>query len=149
MYKILKYGFVCIILLVSCKETNKDQVNNTMVEVQEVQTPNIIYIMADDLTTQAISAYGGIYRDLAPTPNIDRIANEGMLFQDALCTNAICGPSRAAILTGKYSHVNGYYKNYKGGVFDNKQWTYPQALQQSGYQTALVGKWHLDRKSVV
>jgi len=60
-----------------------------------------------------------------------------------LCTNAICGPSRAAILTGKYSHVNGYFKNYKGGVFNNQQWTYPQSLQASGYQTALIGKWHL------
>jgi len=143
MYKILKYGFVCIILLVSCKETNKDQVNNTMVEVQEVQTPNIIYIMADDLTTQAISAYGGIYRDLAPTPNIDRIANEGMLFQDALCTNAICGPSRSAILTGNYSNVNGYYKNESGGKFDASKWTFPQEFQKNGYQTALFGKWHL------
>ena len=61
--------------------------------------PNIIYIMADDLTTQAISAYGGIYKDIAPTPQIDKIAQEGMLFQDVLCTNSICGPSRAAILT--------------------------------------------------
>ena len=67
--------------------------------------PNIIYIMADDLTTQAISAYGGIYKDIAPTPNIDKVAKEGMLFQDVLVTNAICGPSRAAILTGNYSNL--------------------------------------------
>ena len=76
--------------------------------------PNIIYIMADDLTTQAISAYGGIYKDIAPTPQIDKIAHEGMLFQDVLCTNSICGPSRAAILTGNYSNLNGYYKNESG-----------------------------------
>ena len=105
--------------------------------------PNIIYIMADDLTTQAISAYGGIYKDIAPTPNIDKIANEGMLFQDVLCTNAICGPSRAAILTGNLSNKNGYYKNESGGKFDASQWTFPQEFQKNGYQTSLFGKWHL------
>lgn len=107
------------------------------------EQPNIIYIMADDLTTQAISAYGDIYKDIAPTPNMDRLAAEGMLFNDVLCTNAICGPSRAAILTGKYSHLNGYYKNENGGKFNVDQWTFPLAFQEAGYQTALFGKWHL------
>ena len=105
--------------------------------------PNIIYIMADDLTTQAISAYGGIYKDIAPTPNIDKVANEGMLFQDVLVTNAICGPSRAAILTGNYSNLNGYYKNESGGKFNSEQWTFPQEFQKQGYNTGLFGKWHL------
>lgn len=105
--------------------------------------PNILFIMADDLTTQAISAYGGIYKDVAPTPNIDQIAKEGILFKNFVCTNAICGPSRASILTGKYSHVNGYYKNEGGGKFNPDQWTFPQELQKQGYQTALFGKWHL------
>ena len=111
--------------------------------VVDIESPNIIYIMADDLTTQAISAYGGIYKDIAPTPNIDRLASEGMLFQDVLCTNAICGPSRAAILTGNYSNLNGYYKNESGGKFDDSQWTFPQEFQKNGYQTSLFGKWHL------
>lgn len=107
------------------------------------EKPNVIFILADDLTTQAISAYGDIYKDIAPTPNMDRLAKEGMLFEDVLCTNGICGPSRAAILTGKYSNKNGYYKNESGGRFDASQWTFPQAFQQAGYQTALYGKWHL------
>ena len=104
--------------------------------------PNIIFIFSDDHATNAISAYGGIYKDIAPTPNIDRIANEGALLTNALCTNAICGPSRAAILTGKYSHINGYYKNYKGGVFDSKQWTYPQELKKATYSLQSQLQWN-------
>lgn len=113
-----------------------------------LKKPNIIYIMADDLTTQAISAYGGIYKDIAPTPNIDKVAKEGMLFQDVLVTNSICGPSRAAILTGNYSNLNGYYKNESGGKFDDSKWTFPQEFQKSGYKTALFGKWHLGTEPV-
>ncbi|MDG1037324.1 MAG: sulfatase-like hydrolase/transferase, partial [Polaribacter sp.] len=104
--------------------------------------------MADDLTTQAISAYGGIYKEIAPTPNIDRVAGEGMLFQDVLVTNAICGPSRAAILTGNYSNLNGYYKNESGGKFNSEQWTFPQEFQKQGYKTGLFGKWHLGTEPV-
>ncbi|PHR93958.1 MAG: sulfatase [Leeuwenhoekiella sp.] len=127
--------------LLSCALKAKEKKAEETAAVAE--RPNIIYIMADDLTTQAISAYGGIYKDIAPTPNIDRIAGAGMLFQDVLCTNAICGPSRAAILTGKYSNENGYYKNESGGKFDDSQWTFPQEFQNNGYATSLFGKWHL------
>ena len=116
---------------------------NVSAKVAPTVKPNIIYIMADDLTTQAISAYGGIYKDIAPTPNIDKVAKEGMLFQDVLVTNAICGPSRAAILTGNYSNLNGYYKNESGGKFNSEQWTFPQEFQKQGYATGLFGKWHL------
>ena len=117
--------------------------NNIYCQKDDENRPNIIFILSDDHTTKAISAYGGLYKDIAPTPNIDRIANEGAILNNTFATNSICGPSRASILTGTYSHINGYYKNYKGGVFDNSQWTFPQELQKSGYNTALIGKWHL------
>ncbi|WP_445750220.1 sulfatase family protein [Polaribacter sp.] len=105
--------------------------------------PNIIFIFSDDHATNAISAYSKRFAAIAPTPNIDLLANEGAILTNAFSTNAICGPSRASVITGKYSHVNKYYKNYQGGYFDGSQWTFPKALQAGGYETALVGKWHL------
>lgn len=135
-YSLFFSNFIALlILLSSCKSATSSLKDN--------QKPNVIYIMADDLTMQAISAYGGIFKDIAPTPNIDRLAKEGMTFNDVICTNAICGPSRACILTGKYAHVNGYYKNEYGGVFNPNQWTFPQEFKKNNYQTSLFGKWHL------
>lgn len=134
-----------VLVLLSCSTR---LANDNKTSTSNSTKPNILYIMADDLTTQAISAYGGIYKDIAPTPNMDRLAREGMLFQDVLCTNAICGPSRAAILTGNYSHLNGFYKNESGGQFNADQWTFPQAFQKNGYQTCLFGKWHLGSEPV-
>lgn len=110
--------------------------------VQE-QRPNVIFILSDDHTTQAISAYGSIYEDICPTPNIDKLAAEGMLFTNAFCTNSISGPSRASILTGLYSHVHGFYKNEGGLPFDSTLMTFPRLFHENGYNTAMVGKWHL------
>ncbi len=99
--------------------------------------PNIVFIMADDHAYQAISAYNNI---LTQTPNIDKIAKQGMLFTNACVTNSICAPSRAVILTGKHSHLNGKIDNYF--PFDTTNITFPQILQKNGYQTAMFGKLH-------
>jgi len=108
-----------------------------------VQRPNIIYIMSDDHAYQALSAYGGPLKDMAPTPNIDRIARDGMRFDRCLVTNSISGPCRAVILTGKYSHLNGFVANEGQKPFDGSQQTFPKLFQKAGYSTAIIGKWHL------
>jgi len=110
---------------------------------QTPQRPNILFIMADDHAFQALSAYGGPLADLAPTPNIDRIADAGMLFNQCFVTNSICGPSRATIFTGKYSHKNGFIDNTGGSKFDFSQNSFPKELQKAGYKTAVIGKLHL------
>ncbi len=115
----------------------------TGAEHQSKQKPNIIFIMSDDHAYQAISSYGGPLAELAPTPNIDRIAEEGMRFERCMVTNSICGPSRATILTGKYSHQNGFVDNTWGTKFDFSQLTFTKVLQKAGYKTAVIGKLHL------
>ena len=128
--KHLGLGVILIILMTGCQQQKKKDLANT-------ERPNIIFMMADDHAYQAISAYSD---KLTQTPNIDRIANEGMIFTNACVTNSICGPSRAVILTGKHTHLNGKTDNYH--PFDTTQVTFPQLLQEAGYQTAMFGKLH-------
>ncbi|MHC4881851.1 MAG: sulfatase family protein [Planctomycetota bacterium] len=108
------------------------------VPVEEVSKPNILYIMSDDHAKNAISCYGN--KDIQ-TPALDRLGREGMRFEHALTPNSFCSPSRAAVLTGKYSHKNGVTKLNQ--EFDGSQQTFPKLLQKAGYETALFGKWHL------
>jgi len=100
--------------------------------------PNILFIMTDDHASHAMSCYGS---RINTTPNIDRIASEGIRFENCFCTNSICAPSRAVILTGKHSHLNGVRDNALR--FDGTQQIFPRLLQQGGYQTVMIGKWHL------
>ena len=100
-----------------------------------------MFIFTDDHAPHAIGAYDGWLKSVNPTPNIDKLAAEGMLFVNSFCTNSICGPSRAVIQTGKHSHKNGFMNN--GNTFDWNQQTFPKLLQKAGYQTAIYGKSHL------
>ena len=103
--------------------------------------PNILFIMSDDHAAHGISAYGGRLAKIAPTPNLDRLAQEGALFQNAFCTNSICSPSRACVLTGQYNHVNGAV-DLGGRVEPGKQMLAIE-MKKAGYESAMIGKWHL------
>ena len=117
------------------------------VATAEAKRPNILFIFSDDHAINSISAYHGPLAKVAPTPGIDRLATEGAVFVNSFCGNSICGPSRATILTGKHSHKNGFMRNTNRG-FDQSQWTVSKTLQQAGYSTAVIGKWHLKNTPV-
>lgn len=106
------------------------------------QGPNVVFIMSDDHAANAISAYGGWMKDFLKTPNIDRIAEEGMLLRNVFCNNAICSPSRASIITGQYSHRNGVM-DLNGTIAADAPYMM-EGFRDGGYQTALIGKWHLE-----
>ena len=133
------FAFLCLTVLIGCKDNASEEKKAEKTAAN--QKPNIVFIMADDHAVKAISAYGSEIGKLAPTPNIDRLAKNGAIFNQNYNTNSLCGPSRAVILTGKHSHQNGFRMN--GERFDNTQQTLPKILQQNGYQTAVIGKWHL------
>ncbi len=138
--RILPFPFLA--LLLSCVLPFLfTEVESTGLKAEE--RPNIVFFFSDDLTTQAISAYRyGL--DLPPTPNIDRLAREGMLFENSFCGNSICTPSRCTVMTGLHSHKNGIVN--LSGALDPKRPTWPKALQQGGYTTAIFGKWHMKTK---
>ena len=126
----LKIIIAGLFLVFSCNTGHEKEFDNSR--------PNIVFIITDDHAYQALSAYDD---RLIETPHIDRLANEGMLFQKAFVTNSICSPSRAVALTGKFSHLNSVRDNLD--VFDTTQVTFPKLLQGAGYETAIYGKWHL------
>ena len=111
---------------------------------QKRAQPNILYIMSDDHTSQAWGIYGGVLEDFVINENIQRIANAGMILDNVFCTNSICTPSRASILTGQYSHLNGVYTLSE--ALDPDSLNVAKLMQQAGYQTAVIGKWHLKKQ---
>src|SRR5687767_6770518 len=131
-FKPLFFAIVFALFIISCKPSGEQL-------LKETSRPNIIFIMSDDHAYQAISAYG---HGLNKTPNIDRLAKEGALFTRACVTNSICAPSRAVMLTGKHSFINGKVDNVQ--PFDWNQDNYAKLLQKAGYETAMIGKIHLD-----
>ncbi|MDE0768008.1 MAG: sulfatase [Opitutaceae bacterium] len=105
------------------------------------QKPNIVFVLVDDHAFEAVSAYGSFLKDYATTPTIDSLGEEGMRFDNFVCANSICSPSRASFITGQYSHINGV-KNLNGSINETSPWL-SEELQKGGYETLLVGKWHL------
>ena len=132
LLSILIFSSICIFFEISSGLYANDTEGSTR------KRPNIIFIMTDDHAKNAVSCYGS---KINQTPNIDRLAREGIRFDNSFVTNSICAPSRAVILTGKYSHMNGLKDNRDR--FDGDQMTFPKLLQRAGYQTAIIGKWHL------
>lgn len=132
-YKVLCYAIICTMLL-SCSE-----------EPREIQDkPNILFILSDDHTSQAWGIYGGVLEDYVQNKNIKRLASEGVVLNNAFCTNSICTPSRGSILTGQYSHINQVY-TLNEPIPDNHP-NIARTFSENGYQTAVIGKWHLVNK---
>ena len=115
-----------------------------VINTANAKRPNVLFIMSDDHTAQAIGAYGSRLAKLNPTPTIDRLAKEGMLFENAFCSNSICAPSRATILTGQYAHTCGVH-DLRGSIESGRQYLAIE-MKKAGYQTAMIGKWHLKKE---
>nr|WP_308423333.1 sulfatase [Lutibacter litoralis] len=131
-------SLICIFYLLafsSCKFTETDK---------PPEKPNILFIMSDDHTSQAWGIYGGVLKDYVHTPNISKLADEGIVLNNAFCTNSICTPSRATILTGQYSHKNGVYT--LNDPLEPDSLNIAKVLNKNGYETAIIGKWHLKKE---
>ncbi len=130
----LTFLLVALTILSACKSEEK----------QDTIKPNILFIMSDDHTSQAWGIYGGILKDYVQNNNIQRLANEGITLNNAFCTNSICVPSRASILTGQYSNLNGVYT--LSDALNPDSLNIAKVLNKNGYQTAIIGKWHLKKE---
>lgn len=128
-------GFVFLFPIISLGNQSSAQTNS------ETVRPNVLFIMTDDHAANAVGAYGGRLASLDPTPTLDRLASEGVLLRNAFCTNSICTPSRATLLTGQYSHVNGIRTLH--GTLEGDRQHLARLMGDAGYETAMVGKWHL------
>lgn len=136
-YKNLLLLFGCLVSLSCTQQRNQPK--------EKLPTrPNILFIMSDDHTAQAWGIYGGVLKDIVKNDHIKRIAKEGIVLENVFCTNSICTPSRASILTGQYSHQNGVYTLTEG--LDPDSMNIAKVLQQNGYETAIIGKWHLKKQ---
>ena len=134
-FQLISFSIILMSLL-SCKKTNNDS------NIASKQSPpNILFIMSDDHTSQAWGLYGGVLKDHVKNNHIKRLASEGMLLNNVFCTNSICVPSRATILTGQYSHENNVFT--LADSLQPQQDNIAKHIKQAGYQTALIGKWHL------
>ncbi|WP_299553129.1 sulfatase [Seonamhaeicola sp.] len=131
------FNLFLVLLIVSCGEKDEKQEDAS-------KKPNIIFVMSDDHTSQAFGIYGSRLASLNPTPTLDKIANEGMIFDNCFVTNSICTPSRATIITGQYSQTNGVL-DLEGHIEPERQYL-PQEMKKLGYETAIIGKWHLERE---
>ncbi|MHC5211786.1 MAG: sulfatase family protein [Planctomycetota bacterium] len=142
MKKILLLLLVCVCACAGPDATRPDAARPgetaPLGESASGSRPNIVFIYTDDHSAEALGCYGS---EIARTPNLDRLASQGLVFENAFATNAICAPARAVVLTGRHSHMNGVRDN--GDRFDGTQETFPKLLQAAGYETALFGKWHL------
>ena len=130
------YLLCCLLLLVTTRQTDATENHS-----EKQDRPNILFIMSDDHTAQAVGVYATTLKKLNPTPNIDALAKEGIIFDNAFCTNGICTPSRACIITGQYNHNNGVFD--LGGRIKPANQMLPVQMKKAGYQTAMIGKWHL------